>query len=77
MNPTTTQGSGGLSNLVVRPLFERDLDRADRIYRTAFGTFLGAPEPEKFFGDVELVRTRWRADPAAAFGAELDGTLVG
>ena len=77
MSSTTTQSSGGLSGLVVRPLFEGDLDRADRIYRTAFGTFLGAPEPEKFFGDVDFVRTRWRADPAAAFGAELDGTLVG
>jgi len=77
VSSTTTQSSGGLSGLVVRPLFEGDLDRADRIYRTAFGTFLGAPEPEKFFGDVDFVRTRWRADPAAAFGAELDGTLVG
>ena len=31
----------------------------------------------KFDGDADLVRTRWLADPAAAFGAELGGELVG
>jgi GNAT superfamily N-acetyltransferase len=61
----------------VRPLTERDLDEADRIFRVAFGTFLGAPDPEEFSGDADLVRTRWRADPGAALAAELDGRLVG
>jgi hypothetical protein len=61
----------------VRPLIEGDLDEADRIFRVAFGTFLGAPEPEGFFGDADYVRTRWRADPGAALAAELDGGLVG
>jgi GNAT superfamily N-acetyltransferase len=61
----------------VRPLIEGDLDEADRIFRLAFGTFLGAPEPEGFFGDADYVRTRWRADPGAALAAELDGGLVG
>jgi GNAT superfamily N-acetyltransferase len=61
----------------VRPLAEEDLDEADRICRVAFGTFLGAPEPEKFFGDADLVRTRWRADPGAALAAEVDGRLAG
>jgi len=32
------QSSGGPRDLVVRPLFEGDLDRADRIYRTALYT---------------------------------------
>lgn len=77
MSPTTTQPSKQLGDLVVRPVLESDLDRVDRIFRTAFGTFLGATEPEKFFGDADLVRTRWRADPEAAFVAELDATLVG
>ncbi len=76
MNPTKKSATGS-GDLVVRPLRERDLDRADRIFRTAFGTFLKDPEPEKFFGDVDFVRTRWRADPTAALGAELDGDLVG
>ncbi|MFJ7344423.1 GNAT family N-acetyltransferase [Streptomyces sp. NPDC101110] len=61
----------------VRPLTEPDLDRADEIFRIAFGTFLGAPEPETFFGTVDYVRTRWAADPHAAFAATLEGEVVG
>ncbi len=61
----------------IRPLAEEDLDAADRICRVAFGTFFGVPEPEKFFGDADLVRTRWRADPGAALAADLDGRLAG
>ncbi|MGO9964652.1 MAG: GNAT family N-acetyltransferase [Acidimicrobiales bacterium] len=75
MSSARQSSTGG--GLFVRPLTEPDLDLADRIFRTAFGTFLEDPEPEKFFGDVDFVRTRWRADPTAAFGAELDGELVG
>lgn len=63
--------------LRVRPLVEADLDEADRIFRVAFGTFLGAPDPESFFGDADYVRTRWRADPAGGLAAEVDGRLVG
>jgi GNAT superfamily N-acetyltransferase len=61
----------------IRPLAEADLDDADRIFRLAFGTFLGLPEPASFMGDADLVRTRWRADPSAALGAYADGALVG
>src|SRR6266704_2746195 len=61
----------------VRPLAAEDLDEADRICRVAFGTFVGAPEPERFFGDADMVRTRWRADPGAALAADLGGRLVG
>jgi predicted N-acetyltransferase YhbS len=64
-------------NLTVRLLREDDLPLADRIFRLAFGTFNGVPEPEKFGGDIDKIRTRWLADPAAAFGAEVDGRLVG
>jgi len=61
----------------VRPLAAEDLAEADRICRVAFGTFLGMPEPEKMFGDADMVRTRWRADPGAGLAAELDGRLAG
>jgi hypothetical protein len=54
----------------VRPLAAEDLDEADRICRVAFGTFLGVPEPEKTFGDADMVRTRWRADPGAALASQ-------
>jgi GNAT superfamily N-acetyltransferase len=63
--------------VTVRPLREDDLDAADLVCRTAFGTFVGAPEPHRFFGDAEPLRNRWRADPEAAFAAERDGVLVG
>ena len=63
--------------VAVRPLGEDDLPEADRIFRLAFGTHLGLPEPLAFGGDRELVRGRWRADPTAALAAELDGALVG
>ncbi len=45
--------------------------------RLAFGTFLGMPDPSKFMGDADYARTRWLADPSAAFAAELGGELVG
>ena len=61
----------------VRPLAEADLVDADRVFRMAFGTFLRAPDPRQFFGDAEFVRTRWHADPHAAFAAVRDGRLVG
>jgi len=63
--------------LRIRPLEEKDLDEADRILRLAFDTYLGLKEPHSNFGDRDLVRTRWRTDPKGAFGAELDGRLVG
>ena len=63
--------------LIIRPLTAQDLSAAGRIIRLAFGTFLGAPEPEHFWADLDYANTRWRADPTAAFGAELDGELVG
>ena len=61
----------------VRPLGEGDLSEADRIMRLAFGTFLGLPDPMTFLGDANYVRTRWKAAPAAAFAAEVDGELAG
>jgi GNAT superfamily N-acetyltransferase len=63
--------------IAVRPLERAELDDADRIMRLAFGTFLGLPDPLAFMGDAGYVRTRWRADPAAALAAEAGGELVG
>jgi hypothetical protein len=63
--------------VVIRPLTEADLADADRVFRVAFGTFAGVPEPRKFFGDAEFVRTRWHADNDAAFAAVREGRLVG
>jgi hypothetical protein len=35
------------------------------------------PDPLQFMGDADYVRTRWRADPFAALGAEIGGEIVG
>src|SRR6266851_5739826 len=62
---------------IIRPLTEADLPAARRIARTAFGTFLGAPDPENFWADRDLVYGRFAAEHVASFAAELDGELVG
>ncbi|MBV9190930.1 MAG: GNAT family N-acetyltransferase [Betaproteobacteria bacterium] len=61
----------------VRPLPEADLASADRIFRLAFGTFIGLKDPLSFRGDAEMIRTRWRSQPDGAFGAYRDGELIG
>ena len=65
------------SNPVIGPLRERDLPDAATIVRQAFGTFVGAPDLTTFWTDRDLVQSRWRAGHVAAFGATLDGALVG
>jgi GNAT superfamily N-acetyltransferase len=66
-----------LSEPVVSKLNEKDLPEAERILRLAFGTFLGAPDPETFWSDRDYVYGRHQAPHVAAFGATLDGKLVG
>ena len=61
----------------IRALRADELPEADRIFRVAFGTFLGLPEPTRFMGDADFVRTRFRTDPAGVFAADVDGCLAG
>lgn len=78
MAETTSAGKGsGASRPVVAVLDEKDLPEAERIFRLAFGMFLAAPDPELFWCDRDYVYARRRAPHVAAFGATLDGTLVG
>jgi GNAT superfamily N-acetyltransferase len=65
------------ARVFVRPMQESDLSAARAICSTAFGTFIGVPEPEKFMADRDYISTRWRADPGAALVAEVDGVLAG
>ncbi len=64
-------------SIVVRALREAELPDADRIFRAAFGTFVGLPDPARFAGDTDYVRSRWRIAPERWFAAEVDGVLVG
>ncbi|WP_415280671.1 GNAT family N-acetyltransferase [Candidatus Nitrososphaera sp. FF02] len=66
-----------MTGIVIRPMTESDLPEADRIFRLAFGTFLGMPDPMAFSGDADYIATRYRADPPAALAAEVDGRLAG
>ena len=68
---------GRIVALIIRPLIVQELAEASRIIRLAFGTASGVPEPAQFWADIDYAHTRWHADPTAAFGAELDGALVG
>ena len=77
MKPELTRQPVNQAAITVRSLVEDDLTKADQIMRLAFGTFIGLPDPAAFMGDADYVRTRWRADPAAAFAAESDGQVVG
>jgi len=66
-----------MSSPAIAPLVQADLPAAERIFRVAFGTFLGAPDPETFWADRDYLYGRWKAPHVAAFGAKLDGELVG
>lgn len=77
MKPESKLEDTSKLDITVRPLQQTDLDAADHIMRLAFGTFIGLPDPAQFMGDADFVRTRWRANPTAAFAAEAGGRLVG
>ncbi len=62
---------------VIRPLTQDDLPAARRILRTAFGTFLGAPDPENFWADLDYVYGRFAAEHVASLAAVMDGELAG
>ena len=75
-NGSVDKGSHAASS-VVSALNEKDLPEAERIFRVAFGTFLGAPDPELFWADRDYVYGRQRAPHVASFGATLNGKIVG
>src|ERR1051326_7520062 len=77
MKPQSKAEEAMKLDITVRPLQETDLPAADRIMRLAFGTFIGLPDPMAFMGDANYVRTRWLADPSAAFAAEVGGEVIG
>ena len=67
----------GSAITVIRPLEERDVPEAQRIIRIAFGTFLGASDPEKFRSDLDYAKGRFGAEHVKAFAADDNGRLVG
>lgn len=66
------------TKIKIRQLEESDLATADRIFRLAFVTFFGLPDPMTFYGDADTIKTRFLANPASTLAAESDtGKLVG
>ena len=65
-----------MNKINIRLLQEQELSEADKIFRLAFGTFMGLPDPIKFYGDRYYMQ-RWYTEPKAVFAAEIDGQLVG
>lgn len=66
-----------MTDVSIRTMREADLPSADRVFRLAFGTYLGVNPPEAFGGDAESVRARWRAEPELALVAESGGEIAG
>jgi len=61
----------------IRPMTAQDLGAADRVLRLAFGTERGLPDPMRFLGDADLLRPRWRTNPAGCLVAEAGGQILG
>jgi GNAT superfamily N-acetyltransferase len=61
----------------VGPLRESDLREANRIFRLAFGTFLGLPDPMQFMGDRSLIEPRWHAAHVKTLAARDGQRLIG
>jgi predicted N-acetyltransferase YhbS len=64
-------------SLSIRPLEERDVDAADKVFRLAFGTFFGLPDPLAFAGSARSIESRRRTWPDGALVAEQDGAIIG
>jgi predicted N-acetyltransferase YhbS len=64
-------------DILIRPMREADLPEADRIFRLAFGTFIGFPDPMAFAAGCELIAPRFRHDSDGMYVAEIDGRVAG
>jgi len=58
-------------------LKKTELAEADRIFRLAFATFLGIPDPATFMGDRDLIASRFRATHVTALAARENSRLIG
>ena len=64
-------------DLKVRKLEHVYLKEADKIHRLAFGTFIGIEKPMSFFGDSDIVKTRFATNLGSSFAIEVNGKLAG
>src|SRR5262249_39071904 len=64
-------------SLIIRAMLESDVAAADKVFRLAFGTHFGLPDPLAFTGTARSIEFRRRTWPEGAFVAEKDGTVAG
>ena len=56
---------------------KNELSEADRIFRVAFGTFIGLPNPAEFMGDRDMLISRWHGWHVEVLAARQGGRLIG
>ncbi len=61
----------------VSTLKKNEAAEAARIVRVAFGTFLGAPDPDSFMGDRDLLTPRFRSRHVKVIAAREGKRLIG
>ncbi|PSF38573.1 GNAT family N-acetyltransferase [Aphanothece hegewaldii CCALA 016] len=66
-----------MSEIIIRLLQEQELAKADQIFRLAFGTFIGLPDPMQFESGAAHFPHRWKTEPSGAFAAQMNQQLVG
>ena len=64
-------------SIEVSLLKESELEEADRIFRLAFGTFLGMPDPSAFIPGRQLIAPRFRSSHVVALAARDGDRLIG
>ncbi len=64
-------------SIEVGPLQQKELEEADRIFRIAFGTYLGMPNPVECMGDRHFLVPRWHASHVKVLAARDAGRLIG
>ncbi len=61
----------------VSALKQSELEAASHIFRLAFGTFLGLPNPLDFMGDRDLLTPRWGSSHVKVIAARDGDRLIG
>jgi len=61
----------------VGPLKQSEFEEAERIFRVAFGTFIGLSNPADFMKDRDFIFSRCRAPHVKALAARENGRLIG
>src|SRR6202041_2431115 len=66
-----------MPTIKISSLKKSELPEADRIFRLAFGTFLGLPDPAAFMAGRDLLGPRFRSSHVKVIAARQDGRLIG